>query len=78
MKSNLVWKATLCSILISPALFVDIHDRIEYKLNRVVRDIEIISNSLNGVECTPITARMIGPDGLVIATPGHYCLTENV
>lgn len=74
-----VQKAALFSLFISSALFADIHDRIEYKLNRVLRDVDIIING-NAGNCTPIDQRLID-QGSGIFTADHsgdYCVTEDV
>lgn len=78
MKYKHLQKATLLLTLFSCSLFADILDRIDYRLNRLLKDVTILNNTLSDVECTPITQAMIGPDGYVINKPGHYCLTENI
>lgn len=78
MKSIYQHKMLLFSVLICGELFADIHDRIEHKVNRTLSEIDIINGRLSDVECTPITASMIGPDGFVISTSGSYCVPENV
>lgn len=74
-----IQKALLLSILFSSALFADIHDRIEYKLNRVLRDVEEIIGG-NTANCTPITQGDINLGGgtFTITTSGDWCLADNV
>jgi hypothetical protein len=79
MKRIRIQKVVILSFLFSSALFADIHDRIEYKLNRVLKDVEIIING-NTINCMPITQNMINLAGgtYTITTSGNWCLDSNV
>lgn len=57
----------------------DIHDRIEYKLNRVLKDVDTIINNQTS-SCVEITQLAIDEGGgvYVISASGRYCLAENV
>lgn len=79
MKRIHIQKALTLSLLFSSALFADIHDRIEYKLSRVLRDVEVIIAGNTG-NCTPITQGDINLGGGVytITHSGEYCVTEDV
>lgn len=79
MKCIKIQKALLLSMLFSSALFADILDRIEYKLNRVLRDVDTVVAG-NTANCTPITQGDINVGGGVytISSSGEYCVTEDV
>lgn len=79
MKFIYMRKALLFSLLVSSAIFANIEDRIEYKLNRILRDTEIIVNG-NTAHCTPITQADInrGEGTYTITQSGEYCLAHDV
>lgn len=79
MASIRLSKALALSCLISSALFADIHDRIEYKLNRVLKDMDVIING-NADNCTPINQLEVDQGGGVytISESGLYCVTEDI
>lgn len=79
MKYVKIQKILLLSMVFSSALFADILDRIEYKLNRVLRDIDTVVAG-NAANCTPITQGEIneGSGTYTIVASGLYCVTEDV
>jgi len=79
MKRIKIQKALLLSLLFSSALFADIRDRIEYKLERIFKDIEsIITNGSTSNSCTQITQADFVSGVYTIIASGEYCVAENV
>jgi hypothetical protein len=81
MKRIQTQKAVLLSLLFSSALFADIHDRIEYKLSRVLSDLEeFIVNGNTSSSCIQITQADLNRGGGVytIIQSGEYCVAENL
>ncbi len=60
----------------------DIHDRIEYKLNRVIKDVDVIINNQTRPSCssTVITQEDVdaGAGVYTISSSGVYCLAEDI
>jgi len=77
-------KAVLLSFFISPNLLAGTQDRVDYKLTRMMQEVQSINAAVgafsDNVACQPITqALMDQNDGVfTIGGPGLWCLTENV
>jgi len=79
MKRIKIQKALLLSLLFSSATFANILDRIEYKLERIFKDIEsIITNGNTSNSCTQITQASFISGVYTITQSGQYCVAENV
>lgn len=79
MSNNYFKKAMVLSCLFSSAVFADIHDRIEYKLNRVLKDVDVLVNGNTG-NCMPVTQHDIdlGSGTFIINESGDWCLESDV
>ena len=79
MKRIQIQKALLLSLLFSSALYAEILERIEYKVGRVLKNVEgLVINGNTSSNCTPITQADFVSGVYTVAASGAYCVTENL
>ncbi len=79
VRSCLSLALLLSAQIVQGACDKNIENRIEYKVNRILRDVEVIIEGNTGT-CTPITQEEInlGSGVYTVLRSGLYCVNENV